>query len=280
MIKNVLYKLLLPKLIGKSCESRIPRSGEEGAKVNCYIVALDREGSPYFVATGYKKGTLTGLKWNGNSYANEDNIELSELEGFEFRVTHFYGLSDVRYSSIYDITWHYFTKLVYIKIHLYRALSSISEYFFNKKKLVTKRRMELLQFMLDDQMDRDHDGIRIIDLMTKLYSIRWVLHPSGDDQQRRLEIYLDSLVESGELRQVNHEYVVTGKAISTIERYEEEERRHIEAVKLQRWVVLLTLILVIVGLLQAGLIKLPTLIDFSGNQTIEQTDNQKMQPTH
>lgn len=279
MTKIILYKWLLPKLIGKACESRIPRSGEEGEKVNCYVVALDHEGSPYFVVTGYENGILMGLTWDGNSYANEHSIELSELEEFEFHVTHFYGLSDVRYSSIYDIAWNYVTKLIYIKIHIYRAISSISQYFFNKKKLVTKKRMELIQFMLDDQIDRDHVGIGIIDLLTKLYSIRWVLHPSGDDQQRKLEIYLDSLVESGELRKVNHEYVVTGKAISTIERYEEEERRHIEAVKLQRRMVLLTFILVVVGLLQAGLIKLPTLIDFSDNQTIEQTHNKKMQPT-
>lgn len=279
LIKTVLYKLFLPKLIKRSCKPRVPRSGEEGEKVNCYVVALDRQGSPYFVATGYARGILEGLAWDGHSYANEQRLDLPQIEDFEFRVTHYYGLSEVRYTSIYDVAWNYSTRFVYIKIQIHRAISSIDQYFFNKKKLVTKRRMELIQFMLDDQMNRSHDGIGIIDLMTKLYSIKWVLHPSADDQQKKLEIYLDSLVESGELRKVNYEYVVTGKAISTLERYEEEERRHIEAVKLQRRMVILTLILVVVGLLQADLIKLPTLIDFSGYRAAGQTHSKAIQPT-
>jgi hypothetical protein len=68
---------MLPKLMAKACESRIPRSGQEGEKVNCFVVAIDRDGSPFFVATGYEDQTLTGLKWDGHSYANEHSLGLS-----------------------------------------------------------------------------------------------------------------------------------------------------------------------------------------------------------
>ena len=115
--------------------------------------------------------------------------------------------------------------------------------------------------------------------MTKLYSIKWVLHPSGDEQQKKLGLYLDSLEESKELRKVNDEYVVTGKAISTIEKYEEEERRHTEAVKLQRKMFWLTILLLIVGILQSGVIKLPIWLDYSGNSSTESTHNKQIQPT-
>lgn len=70
--------------------------------------------------------------------------------------------------------------------------------------------------------------------MTKLYSIKWVLHPEGDQQQEKLELYLDSLVKSGDLELINDEYVVTGNAIRTIKKFEEEERRHVENVKMQK----------------------------------------------
>jgi hypothetical protein len=128
--------------------------------------------------------------------------------------------------------------------------------------------------MMDDQLDRTHDGITSLDLMTKLYSINWVLHPTGDEQQKKLEFYLDSLVGSGELREVNDEYVVSGKAITTIERYEEEERRHTEAVKLQKKMFWLTILLLFVATVQSGVIKLPTLLDFSGINSRESTYNQ------
>ncbi len=103
-----------------------------------------------------------------------------------------------------------------------------------------------------------------------------VLHPSAYEQQNRLELYLDSLVESGDLRKVNREYVVTGKAISTIEKYEEEERRHTEAVKLQKRMVLLTILIAFVAIVQSGIIKLPVLLDLSSSS---ESHNKQIQPT-
>lgn len=265
MLKNLVLKWFLPKVISRSCESRIPRSGEEGEQVNCFVVALDRDNEPFFVATGFENGRLTGLRWNGERYAEEHSISIDDLNCGSLRITHYYGLSEVIYSSVYDLAWNYFSKVVYLKIHLYRYISSAHQFFFNKKKLVTKKRMELIQFMMNDQLDREHNGIGVIDLMTKLYSIKWVLHPSADEQQNRLELYLDSLVESGDLRKVNTEYVVTGKAISTIEKYEEEERRHTEAVKLQKRMVLLTILIAFVAIVQSGIIKLPVLLDLASS---------------
>ena len=265
---------MLPKLIAKACGRSTPRSGEEGKKVNCFLVALDRDGSPFFLAMGYEDQTLTGLKWNEHSYADKYSLGLSELGKYKFKVTHYYGLDKVIYNSIYDIVWNYITKFVYLKIHLYRYISSTHQFFFNKRKLVTKKRMELIQFMMNDQLDRTHNGIDLVDLMTKLYSINWILHPSGDEQQKKLEFYLESLVMSGELKEINGEYVVTGKAISTIEKYEEEERRHIEAVKLQKRMFWLTILLLIAAIVQSGVIKLPTLLDFSSNISTRSTHDQ------
>ena len=123
--------------------------------------------------------------------------------------------------------------------------------------------MDLLRFMMEDQLDRTHAGITALDLMTKIYSMRLFLHPSLEVQERKVDLYLDSLVSSGELNKINNEYVVTGKALSTIEKYEEEERRHAESVKIQRKIFWLTIIAVIFAIVQSGVIKLPTLIDFT-----------------
>lgn len=269
-LKKTLYKWLLPKFISKACKSTIPRSGEEGKNVNCYSVKLDNEDStPYFVATGYAYSKLLGLRWNGESYKDEYCLELADLDNGKLRITHYCGFSEVRYDTIYDAAFHYVTKFIYFKIQIYRYISLIDQYFFNKKMLVTKERMELLQFMLNDQLSRNHDGIDTIDLMTKLYSIKWVLHPSGNEVQKKLDIYLDSLVYTGELKLINYQYVVTGKAIVTIEQYEKEEQKHSEMIKLQRILAVITFGLIIVGLVQASVIKLPTWVDFS-NQKIEQ----------
>jgi hypothetical protein len=280
LIKIFLYRWLLTRLIAKACESRIPRSGKKGEEVNCYVVALDYSDSPYFLATAIDGDLLTGLKWNGNSYADSATIPISELDSGAINITHYYGQSEIVYDSIYDVAWSYVTRLAYLKIHIYRHLDSSYQYFFNKRKLVTKRRMELLRLMMDDQLDRTHDGITSLDLMTKIYSMRMFLHPSLEVQHRKTDLYLDSLVSSGELRKINDEYVVTGIAISTIEKYEEDERRHTEAVKLQKKIFWLTIITVIFAIVQSGVIKLPTIIDFSDESATNNLLNKSMQRPH
>jgi hypothetical protein len=137
--------------------------------------------------------------------------------------------------------------------------------------------MDLLMFMMNDQLDRAHDGIGIISLISKIYSTRLFLHPDWETQKKKIKLYLDSLIKSGELQFVNDEYVVTGEAIRTIEKYEEEERRHSEAVKLQRKMFWLALIALIFAFVQTGVIKLPTIFDFSSKEISENAHNKPMQ---
>lgn len=273
VLKKLLLTWILPKLVSRSCESRIPRSGDEGRKVNCFVVALDGGNQPYFIATNYENGTLEGLMWDGERYAEAHFLSINDLIEKKLKITHYYGLSEVVYTNVYDLVWSYVFKGVYIKIHLYRYINATHQYFFNKKKLVTKKRMELLQFMMNDQLDRENKKIDTIGLMTKLYSIKWVFHPSRREQRGRLELYLDSLVESGEIKNINNEYMVTGKAINTLERYEEEERRHTEAVKLQKKMVGLTILIAFIALVQSGVIQLPVLLDLTG---VDESHNKQL----
>jgi len=241
--------------------------------VNCYFVALDRDDIPYLWVTEIDGDRLIGLIWDGNSYSKETKISIGRLDDYQLNITHYCGLLEVSYSSIYDFSWNYFTRIIYIKIQLINHIDSFSQYFFNKKKLVTKKRMDLLRFMMNDQLDRDHDYINKRDLMTKIYTIRLFLHPSRDAQKKKLKLYLESLIESGELREINNGYVVTGVAISTIERYEEEERRHTEAVKLQRKMFWLALAALIFAVAQTGMVKLPTLIDLTSKDGLNKAHN-------
>lgn len=263
MIKNILYRWLLPRLIANACAARIPRSGEPGEGVNCYVVALDRAGGPYFIATSMAGDLLEGVTWNGASYADSTTLSISNLATAQLNITHYYGLTEVRYDSIYEAAWHNVTRLIYLRIRIHRYVESTFQYFFNKRKLVTRRRIELLQLMMDDQLDRSHNSISSVALMAKIYSMRMFLHPSWTSQERRLRLYLDSLVATGELECINGDYVVTGLAISTIERFEEEERRHVEAVKLQRLMFYLTVVGAVFAAIQSQIIKLPTFIDWS-----------------
>jgi hypothetical protein len=278
-LTKALYKWQLPKLISKMCESRIPRSGEEGAKVNCYVLAINKESNPYFLVNDIEGDQLVGLEWDGNHYSIQKKIPISSINDHNFFIEHYYGLSEVTYSGIYDFIITKITNWPYLNIRVHRWIESIDQYFFNRKKLITKQRIDLLRFMMSDQIDRVHKGISSLDLMTKLYSIKWVLHPEGDQQQEKLELYLDSLVKSEDLKLINNEYVVTGNAIRTIEKFEEEERRHVKSVKIQ-WIIfwltfLIAIISIILAAIQAGLIKLPALLNLNEKPKVESAMHNK-----
>lgn len=231
------------------------------------------------MATGIEGDQLTGLQWCGESFNKEKVLSIKDLNSGAINITHYYGLSEITYNSIYSLAWHYITKIVYIKIHIYRHIDSTHQYFFNKRKLVTKTRMQLLQFLIDNQLGSTHKGIHIISLLTQIYSTRLFFHPSKDVYKAKLELYLDSLVKSGELQFVNNEYVVTGIAITTIEKYEEDERRHTEAVKIQRKMFWLTVVAVIFTIVQTGMIKLPTILDWSTSNASQLASHESLNRT-
>lgn len=257
-----LCKVTLPRVLARACESRIPRSGEEGARVNCFVTAIDKDGDePYLIALGLSGNELHCIEWDGSKYQINRQFALSSFRLSDFRITHYYGPSEIRYKGIIDFVFNRLTAWPYVKIHVVRWLGGFDQYLFNKKKLVTKQRTELLKLLVDRSLS-GHPDHEPLDLMTDLYTIKWVLHPQSEDQQAKLNTYLDWLVETGELRQLNHKYVVTGHALRAIEEYEEQERRHTENVRMQWRTFWLTLAIVALTIVQAGLIKLPVLIDF------------------
>jgi hypothetical protein len=208
-------------------------------------------------------GDVLGCRqWTGQSFETAIDVSLATIEGQDLSVTHFYGHSEVEYRGVFDFALGRTFFLPYIKIHLVRAIESVDQYFFNKKKLFTKQRTDLLKFLVRRRLDGESISSPF-ELMTGLYSVRWVYHPDKDSQVKRLTFYLDSLVNTGELRRVDHKYELTGRALEAIEVYEEQERKHTENVKVQRRMFWLTLAIAFLTGAQAGLYKLPALLDLS-----------------
>jgi hypothetical protein len=257
-----LCRRILPHILDRACEARIHRSGEEGTKVNCFVTAVDKGAEPYLIVLGICGSDLDCIEWNGSRYEVERQIPLATLRLSDFSITHYYGLSSVEYRGIADFILNRLTGWPYLKIRIVRLLDHLGQYVFNKKKLYTKQRIELLKFLVDRALDgqAEHNPL---DLMSGLYTMRWFLHPQGDQQQNRVEFYLNSLVETGELKHINYKYIVTGKALRTIEEYEEQERKHTENVKMQWRMFWLTVVVAIGTIVQAGLVKLPAVIDMT-----------------
>jgi hypothetical protein len=263
LISRLLCKRLLPRLIARACDTVIPRSGKQGEQVNCFVVSVDNNGKPYLMVTGLEGEDLHCLEWDGNHYSRATIISLGKINQSELFIAHYYGLSTVKYYGVYSLALSRITCWPYIKIYLVRVAEYFGQYFFNKKKLVTKQRIDLLRFLLSQHLE-GHTSVDSFHLMSDLYTMKWVLHPDGEAQRHKVAFYLDALVTTGELRKrANAGYALTGHALKTIEEYEEQERRHTENVKIQRRMFWLTVAIVLLTLVQAGLVKLRPLIDLT-----------------
>jgi hypothetical protein len=269
LISKKLYQWQLEIILKKKCKYPIVNdengiTDAEGKKLNCYDVAIDKDTEPFFYVEKVQDDKLVGRLWNGTTYnSQESSISIDSIADYRFSITHRYGYSTVRYATIYGYLISKLTYWPYIRIDILTWLDRHYQYLFNKKRIVTKKRIEVLKAILNHYFESTHSGINIIDLMVRLYSIRWVLHPGSDDETKKIQLYLDSLIVSGDIQKVNEEYVVLGKALTTIEQYEREERNHVGAVKLQRRMFYLTFILAIAAVVQAGFLKVPPILDFT-----------------
>ncbi len=255
-------KLVLGRVVSRACAATIPRSGDKGEKVNCFVTAVDKNGGPYLIVLKVEGDELVCIEWNGVKYQRDRKLPITSFKPSEFRITHYYGLSTVEYRGVIDFLIGQVTAWPYIKIHIVLWLGSFDQYLFNKKKLISKQRMELLKYLVEQaQTGKKQHGT--LDLMTELYSIKWFLHPQRETEQQKLEFYLESLAETGELRKISYDYAVTGFALRAIEEYEEQERKHTENVKMQWRTFWLAVAVAALTLVQAGLVKLPALVDFT-----------------
>jgi|LakMenEpi03Aug12_release.lakeMendotaPanAssembly.Ray.scaffolds.fasta_scaffold321213_1 hypothetical protein len=268
LIRLRITRAVLSALLSRPCERIIPRSGERGAAVNCFVIAIDKNEAPYLLVESLNGEDLVCIKWDGNKYSTQCKLPLANLSPKDFHITHYYGVNEIHYQGILQYIISRATRWPYIGICLVRIIYRFDQYFFNKKKLISDKRIKLLRLLVNETLDGrpEHE---LLGMMTKLYSIRWFSHPQGQEAKRRLEAYLNWLEETGELRKQNHTYIVTGKALHVIEEYEEQERKHAENIILQRSSLLVALTIALLTFVQAGLVRLPPLIDLSDRKSIE-----------
>lgn len=277
MLKQRILKWIIPKLLIKKSPHRIPRSGKAGESMDCYAIYIcGQDKNPLHLVEDINKtnGELSTFTLDQNdTFSVRGTLDINELSPDSLSVIHYYNLYDLNYTNIYDLAFKFIFKVDVIKVKFKIFWNYLSQSRFNKKNLVTKKTIELLEFIVDHQLNgnisrsdsyraQQIEGTNHIFLMTELYSLRWVSHPHSNNQMKKLMLYLDSLTESGDLQRRDGKYFVTGKALKTLEQYEENERRHKDAVGIQKKIFWLTMIIAFAAIIEAKLIDLPPILDW------------------
>lgn len=260
--KEKIILMLLKHILKRASSDKIPRSGNEGERVNCYtaIAYKDHEG---LIIRYYSEGYLVCLKHDGRKYSIQTKITFSELMDYEVKIIHYYGLNTITYFSWLELARGMAFRLPYITSWLLTKKEWFLQGLFNRKKLVTKDRIEILRAILNANLDGEIK-ITPLSIMSIIHSDRWYLHPNRELELSKIELYLEALSDTNELKRTNHmQYDITGHGISAIEIYEEQERKHTDNISNQRRIFWLTIVIALLTFVQAGLIKMPSIIDLT-----------------
>lgn len=153
-------------------------------------------------------------------------------------------------------------RVPYIKAKFHSAYHSLAQGLYNRRKLVTKQRIDLLKTILSAQLS-GRDKLSSLSVMSLIHTDRWYLHPNHEMEHHRVRFYLDKLAETNDLVKNGIDYQITGHGVAAIELYEEQERKHGESISTQRRMFWLTIVIALLTLVQAGLVKLPPLLDLT-----------------
>lgn len=261
-INRYLADVFLPEAIASSCPASIPTSGEEGAKVDCYYVHQMKGATPFLVFIGLEAGILKALEFDGKSYALDRSIPLKDIDPSLVRITHYYRLATITYEGIGDFARGRILRIPYMIIAIHRMLDGCTQWLFNRRALVVKNRLEVLRDSVD-LAQCGNSSLSSLDLMTKRYGYRWASYPRWESHSNEIQFYLDGLVDTGELKKVNFDYVPTGQAFRTLEEADEQDRKHRANLRVQILLAILALFSAIAAAAQAGMFKFPTLLDFT-----------------
>ena len=245
---------LLPKLLAKNAPSKIPMSGDAARSNDFYTIYLGEE---YYVQS-YDPDTrvlgVLGLD-SDNNFSVSAQLNLRDAIQWPIRITHYFKSYWRDYKSLHHLARHYkfywFQITVYANIYVKRIL----QWIFNKKRLwVVRDRTDLLDFIIQWHIRPKSDAdsfysssisksFTTYSLMNELLSTKWVHHPHSIETKRRLELFLDAFVESGDLEKKDFSYTLAPRATLTLSQHQENERRHRDAMRTQWIIILLTFIL-------------------------------------
>ena len=260
--RSLTHKLIDSILAKPVPADGVVRLGEGVELVDSKILRFLKNGGPWLIAERREGDELICATWNGRTHAGSTRYPISEFPDSAYQIKHYYGPSTIYFDSLSDYALGYYSKWPYINIHIHRAFERAGTFLYNRRRLVLKQRLELLTFMIEQAAQGKRD-FEALDLMTDMHTIRWVTHPEGDSAQSRLELYLESLVETGELQKHGLIYQLTGTAIKLVEERAEAERRHRQAIRIQWLIAALTTATVLLAVFQSGLVKLQPLIDLT-----------------
>lgn len=253
MFKSLLLSLLLKHALKKhELKQELPiKKGTDA-----YIVYVTVNNTEYLAKAVARNSKLYVYNKDDNDEEWQDAghwVYLADIEQME--IHHFYGVERYCYKNKKDFIRHIVTRRASRDALL---KSQVMCWLASRHKVKLPTRLDVLTAMNEDIPDAPVQRVTPSEVFKKIYGYKWYLQTHEKALTYKVEQIFQSFCDSGEMDKVPDSsiyYTVNGKALVTLEHLSEEKARNDRAESYSKWMTILTLILVITGLFQAGLIK-------------------------
>ncbi|WP_288960892.1 hypothetical protein [uncultured Sulfitobacter sp.] len=249
-LRSKLVRAAVDKALVRVAPRSIPLTGWERLQGrNYHTVHFGTvEDERVFLADSMLEQGVNGHWWSAEwRYGYPASLPNSNLPIMILKITHYYRELEVEYKGAMRfllgrlLGWSW----------IYLMFSRLQRWLYNRKHLVRDAQYHLLRNIYDQTLRSGTYTTSAMDYMTERFGAGWVGHPSNQEIRVYYGLVLEALAEAGDLRRNGRRYSLSPQALSTLADYEQDNRRHFDAIRLQVILIILTFALVMVGLLQA-----------------------------
>ena len=175
--------------------------------------------------------------------ASLPNIQIPKLK---FNIVHHYKELTIATASPALFITQRLVRYPFFTAWLHR----IAQFLFNRRRLARQDRIAILRYIFDRTIEKPDYRTSSLDLPSRIYGMRFWGRDDHDSHLSYYRIVLDSLLESGDLRKVEHGYALSPKAVATLDAHETQQERHSDNIRIQRTIAAITVVLAILSAAQ------------------------------
>ncbi|MCA0044126.1 hypothetical protein [Celeribacter litoreus] len=248
-IRIFLVKFAISVALKRKAPKQIPLSGIERLRErNYYSVVLREERTQArFRVESVKKQGLEGYWFEFGSHGQEASLPNQNIKRLHLEIKHYAYELEITHRTGIDFLMACLTFKPQREVLWYR----FKVWVFSKKKLPREDRMEVLAWAYEWTLHSEDrkPAFTPQSFLIHKHGDLIMRHPEKDRLMKYYRILFESLVASGDFEDIKSlwSFALLPNALATLDKYEEDDRRHADNLRQQKILGWLTFALVLIG---------------------------------
>ncbi|MGO4562268.1 hypothetical protein [Rhizobiales bacterium 3FA27D7] len=250
--KIKVYRRAMAKVASRPASGEVSVSAPDSYNNDFFKLGLLDKAAPDHWAFLFREllpDGVRGLSFDGvkpGETGLDHAISNTELRKYALQALYYYNGFEFRYNSPIWFLISTTLRIPKIQVAWYWSVQAL----YNRRRLARRDHIRVLRVFLENSVAQESYVTGPNGLMAALYGTRSFNHPNCDASFNYYDLVLGSLAETGDLQRTQGGYKLTGKGLTTLDQYEQEERRHEDNRRVQWILAGLTAVVGLIALIQ------------------------------